>query len=111
MAKARVRATYGGPTITITQPLDGTNPWDLTVAANQTASGRASGSTCMMGYQIDDGAPQALAFTAGDATHDATWTFNLLDAGCDPQNAWHTLTIYAWDTASSSKQSTFYRSN
>jgi hypothetical protein len=89
----------------IDQPADG----DPNVTST-TAKGSADPATVMMSYQIDDNAPEALPFTAGnpmDGTR-AGWQFDLVtDAGCGPTNTWHTLTIYAWTATVSSKQSTF----
>jgi hypothetical protein len=109
MAELIIQDSYA-PTISIIRPKNGDANVDL--SGNPNANGTAAANTTMMAYQIDSNPPVTLTFTAGGGGAQATWTLDLVAAGCTAVNTWYTLTIFAWSpTGQNSVSSTFQRTS
>jgi hypothetical protein len=104
-----------GPTITITNPPEGTGPNNPVNfgGASITATGTvtpSAGKISTMSYTVDDNEPIGFHAPPQTGAPPFVWGFSLPGGFCIPMNSWHTLTVYAWDSNGAGLTSrSFYR--
>ncbi len=101
---------FFGPPLTFTNPPNGANPVDFSATGGSiTLQGNIdlAHPPSSMAYYVDGRTPQSITVPAANP-----WTAPLSGADCLPTNAWHCVTVLAWDrTGCTMITNSFYRSN